>query len=94
MIASLYPDFELTNQFLQSSLDQAFSKYLQSQPARLKLIDYEIDREEEYRDTQAAFCLKSAVVDCFKDHDSWRDGVHMDFLKQILVAKHAKHFIK
>ena len=51
MIASLYPDFELTNQFLQSSLDQAFSKYLQSQPARLKLIGYEIDREEEYRDT-------------------------------------------
>ena len=51
---------------LMRTLDQAFSKHLQIQPARIKLVTIQQEEQPFSQEDaiQGGFCLKNAIIDC------------------------------
>ena len=83
---------------LMRTLDQAFSKHLQIQPARIKLVIIQQEEQPFSQEDaiQGGFCLKNAIIDCLKSPESGSkdNSLEFDSLKNLLITKHADVLVK
>lgn len=94
MVEVIYPQIT-TNSYMQRSLNLAFNKYLQVMPTRIKLLDDQVTNSQDdiysIKNKEGGFCLKSAIVECFKGAELRASDNSLDFdtLKNRLLTKHA-----